>query len=297
VDNHKPETNLFPESASIQIRPMQIDDLPLCRHLVTQAGWNQLDADWLRAIKLEPLGCFVAETNGIAVATTTTSVFENIGWIAMVLVDERVRKYGIGRMLLLHAIDYLEQKFVTTIRLDATALGQKLYSKLGFLEAYHVVRFAGRAPLGDFEPNHPKRLDPSDPDMSDLANLDQKVTATDRLSFLKTLITDDAPAYKQIASDGSLAGYACCRDGKNAVQIGPVISLTAEAGETLLDAVTSHFPHRQIFIDIPVQNIAATEWAKKNGLAEQRRFVRMYRGEKIDDQPQFIWASGGPEKG
>lgn len=295
--NNKPETETSHEPAPVNIRQMTTGDLLLCRHLTTQAGWNQLDADWLRAMKLEPSGCFVAENEDLPVATTTTSVFENIGWIAMVLVDERVRKYGIGKRLLLHAIGYLQQKSVATIRLDATALGQKLYTKLGFLEAYQVVRFAGSALLGDFEPNHMKRLDPSDPDMSDLANLDQKITATDRLSFLKTLITDYAPAYKQIASDGSLTGYACCRDGKNAVQIGPVISLTAEGGEMLLDAVTSHFPHRQIFIDIPFPNIAATEWAKKNGLAEQRRFLRMYRGEKIDDQPQFIWASAGPEKG
>lgn len=297
MNNHKPETDLFPEPASVHIRHMQIDDLPLCRHLVAQAGWNQLDVDWLRAMHLEPQGCFVAENNGITVATTTTSVFENIGWIAMVLVDERVRKYGIGKMLLLHAITYLKQKPVSTIRLDATALGQKLYTKLGFLEAYQVVRFAGSAPQCDFDPNHLKKLSSSEAELAAIGTLDKKVTATGRLSFLKTLITGGAPAYKQITSDSSLTGYACCRDGKNAVQIGPVISLTAEAGEALLYAVTSHFSHRQIFIDIPVSNAAAIEWAKKNGLAEQRRFVRMYRGEKIDDEPQFIWASAGPEKG
>lgn len=118
-------------------------DLPLCRHLVQEAGWNQIDADWFRAMELDAEGCFVAEVDDVAVATTTGCCFGETGWIAMVLVDQKSRGQGIAEKLVSHTIRYLEGRGVQTVRLDATALGQGLYRKLGFEEEYALTRYAG----------------------------------------------------------------------------------------------------------------------------------------------------------
>ena len=68
----------------IAIRLMTTRDVPLGMRLKEQAGWNQTEADWRRFLHLEPDGCFVAELDGVPVATTTTCVFGTTAWIAMV---------------------------------------------------------------------------------------------------------------------------------------------------------------------------------------------------------------------
>src|SRR5690606_10676426 len=124
----------MPDLSSIKIRLMTLNDLPLGRHLTAQAGWNQLDEDWRRTLALSPQGCFVAELDGRAIGTTTTCCFGDVGWIAMVLVDEAARGRGVARQLMQRAIEHLETCGMRSIRLDATALGRPVYLKLGFVD-------------------------------------------------------------------------------------------------------------------------------------------------------------------
>jgi len=291
-----------PDSSSITIRQMTPDDLPFCRHLVKEAGWNQADADWLRAMDLEPTGCFVAEANRVPMATTTVCCFENIAWIAMVLVDKKVRGQGIGKLIVEHAIAYLDAKGIETVRLDATSLGQGLYKKLGFREEYEVIRFtagpaAGDPATGIRETENIRRIFTGDPIMDEVVRLDEEATATFRGSFINSFAkTNSLPFYCSI-TDGAVTGYAGCRTGINAIQVGPVTASVPESGYWLLNQIVSYFPGKSMYVDIPAQNMAALNWAAANAFNEQRRFVRMYRGFKIHDSPELIWASSGPEKG
>jgi GNAT superfamily N-acetyltransferase len=287
----------LPDSLPVTIRQMTKNDLPFCRHLVKEAGWNQVDADWLRAMDLEPTGCFVAEANEEPVATTTVCCFENIAWVAMVLVDKQVRGRGIGKLIVEHAIAYLDAKGIETIRLDATSLGQGLYKKLGFREEYEVIRFAGSPVAGTLETGNICRIFAGDAIMDEIARLDEEATATFRRSFINSFAkTNIIPFYCNV-TDGAVTGYAGCREGINAIQIGPVTASLPESGYWLLDQIVSHFPAKLMFIDIPAENMAALKWATANAFTEQRRFIRMYRGFKIQDSPELIWASSGPEKG
>src|SRR5438105_11990396 len=133
----------------IRIRRMTAADVPLGMRLKEQAGWNQTEADWQRCLDLQPDGCFVAEWNDTPVGTTTTCVFGNVAWIAMVLVDANHRGKGIGKALMNHALEYLDSAGVASIRLDATPLGQPLYEKLGFRVQFPLARFEGVLPPHD----------------------------------------------------------------------------------------------------------------------------------------------------
>ena len=275
---------------------MSVSDLPFCRHLVQQAGWNQSDADWLRTMELEPEGCFVAEKEGVPVATTTTCCFGKCAWIAMVLVDTTFRNQGIAKQMLLYAMEYLERKGMTTIRLDATVLGQGLYKKLGFEDEYEVARFMR-------EPESEKSTSPwiqpavSEETMQDIVKLDQYATGVDRTMLLRSVKGQGSPFFYIGNDDKKVEGFACSREGSSAIQIGPVIATKANAGRRVLDEITSQLVGQRIFVDIPSQNIPAVQWAETNGFTKQRTFVRMYRGTRIQDYPEFIWASSGPEKG
>jgi len=124
---------------------MTAADIPLGLKLARQAGWNQMEADWRRFLAMQPDGCFVGEWDGAPVATTAAFIFGPVAWIAMVLVDIESRRKGIATTLLQHALDFLDAQGVQTVRLDATAAGQPVYEKLGFVPEYCLTRYMGTA--------------------------------------------------------------------------------------------------------------------------------------------------------
>src|SRR5690348_4685599 len=112
---------------------MTLADIPAGMRLKEQAGWNQLEADWRRLLDWQPDGCFLAELDGAPVGTVTTCRLGAVAWVAMMLVEAGQRRRGIGRALMVHALDDLDARGVRTVRLDATPLGRPLYETLGFV--------------------------------------------------------------------------------------------------------------------------------------------------------------------
>jgi len=272
---------------------MRIDDLQLGLRLSRQAGWNQIESDWRRFMNLEPEGCFVAELDGCSVGTTTTCIFENVAWIAMVLVDEGSRRKGVGTASLKHALDYLEQRQVKTIRLDATSAGQPVYEKLGFVPEYELARFEGTAPRGSGGPAIVEAL----PELfADMIGLDRQMTGTNRAKMLSLLFKEFPENTRILAHHDKIDGFITMRPGANAVQIGPCIA-NMNAGPALLSDALNRCAGKAVFVDIPTGNVHAVKIAESSGLQIQRRFTRMCRGERIKDNPKAIWAGAGPEKG
>ena len=103
----------------IAIRPMTTFHIVDGMRLKAEAGWNQLDADWRRFLALGGDGCFIAEQEGRVVGSVTTCRFGSVGWIAMLLVEKSQRGAGIGRRLLIHAVEHLEAHGVRSIRLGS----------------------------------------------------------------------------------------------------------------------------------------------------------------------------------
>lgn len=268
---------------SATIRQMTVADIPLGMRLKALAGWNQTAADWHRFLRLQPDGCFVAEIDGHGVGTVTAFIFGNVAWIAMVLVDPNFRKHGIGTALMNHALLFLGNR---TTRLDATALGQPVYEKLGFVSEYELVRYTGVPASTAGSAAIPASL-------AMVTALDLQVTATPRARLLEALATEAGAHVRGVGT----TGYLMDRTGSYAVQIGPAVALDEASGLTLLNEATRRLAGQTVMIDVPVDNRPAIAWAEAAGLKAQRKFLRMRRGPAIADQRQQIWASSGPEKG
>jgi GNAT superfamily N-acetyltransferase len=272
---------------------MTFHDLSLGMRLKEQAGWNQLEGDWRRLLAMQPDGCFVAELDGRPVGTTMTCVFGPVAWVAMVLVEESLRRRGVGRALMAHALAFLDGQGVRTVRLDATPLGQPLYEKLGFETEYRLARYHGT--FRTCEPASrvsPARRD----DLWLVQELDWAVTRTDRRKLLQRLFEERASAMRVVKGDRGLLGYCTARPGANATQIGPCIA-TEGAGPLLLADAQHRLLGRPVYIDIPETNPEAVAWAESRQLTVQRHLVRMCRGPRIAERGQHLWASSGPEKG
>src|SRR5260370_7858392 len=84
--------------------------------LSLQAGWNQTEADWRRCLDLQPDGGFVAEWDGTPAGTTTICIFGDVAWVAMLLVDERLRGRGIGMALIRQALPLAAEHPIPSLR-------------------------------------------------------------------------------------------------------------------------------------------------------------------------------------
>jgi GNAT superfamily N-acetyltransferase len=277
----------------IRIRRMTAADIPLGMRLKEQAGWNQTEADWRRFLTLEHKGCFVAEYKGEPVGTTTTCIFGKVAWIAMVLVDERVRGRGIGKALMEHALAYLDSTGVPSIRLDATPLGRPLYEKLGFRAQYELVRFVGELPA------HGKVAGvrrAKEKDQSELIRLDRRCTRTGRGQLLRQLFAEQPQEVWLAETNGIVSGYLALRRGSQATQLGPCIC-EATLGSMLLNHVCHLYSGVRAYMDVPCDNVPASLIPVGWGFTEQRCLVRMCRGPTVRENLKCLWASSGPEKG
>ena len=236
----------------------------------------------------------MAELDGTPVGTVTNCLFGPVGWIAMMLVDEQYRRRGIGTRLMEHALDYLDGSGARTARLDATPRGRPIYEKLGFVAEYELVRWEGVAATGGA---HDAVTPLSDEQLQRVLELDAQVTGTERPRLIERLYRERPDAMLAFHAPDDLEGYLTWRDGENALQIGPGVARSVEAGTALGDAVIQRCAGQAVFVDVPVDNHPAMDWARSRGLTVQRPFTRMRRGEPVIDQPAQLWASSGPEKG
>jgi len=283
----------------VAIRPLTIDDLPFGHRLSTAAGWNQLLADWARAVALDSSASFIGTLDGIDVGTVTAVAFDSIAWVGLMLVEPQARGKGVGRALMERVLDVLDGRRVRSIRLDATPLGQPLYETLGFREDFPLHRYTGT-------PSHPHRtntigqdlriVEATSADMPRIADLDEQVTATRRRMLLERLRLE-RPIGGRIALRGDcLAGFVLERSGRLGTLVGPCCG-DSEAGAALLATSLESLIGTPVLADIPDAHHEARSLVTRHGLEAVRPLTRMTRGEPVREDVARMWTSSGPEKG
>jgi GNAT superfamily N-acetyltransferase len=278
---------------------MRQTDLPFADSVRALAGWNQTLTDWRWFLAMEPNGCFLAERNGGPAGTATTIVYgPTLAWIGMVLVHPDHRRRGVGSALLLRCIEYLRERGLRCIKLDATPAGKRVYDALGFKDEWPLARWerSGSWPHGA-DSNAAIRAW-SGPDAPLVDGLDTEAFGASRLRLLQALLLQSRHALVSEPAPGQTDGYGLVRKGACASYLGPVAATSAEAGLGLIEALASRCEGERIFWDIPDANTAAVEWARHHGFALQRPLIRMYLGENsAPSDPRKQFALAGPEVG
>jgi GNAT superfamily N-acetyltransferase len=282
---------------------MTLADLPAADRLRAQAGWNQTAEDWRRLLSWEAEGCFLAETRlGGVVATVTATVYNGaprIAWVGMMLVDERMRRRGLGRTMLAQALDWLDQREVPVVALDATPLGKTLYDSMGFSTMYGLERREARAP--DVRSAHGLRRLSAD-DVPRLATLDSAAFfGADRLHVLRDLAAAQPNGGWLAERDaGVIEGYVLSRPGARAWQVGPLVARDPATAERLLQAALAPLAGEMVVVDTPDpgSNPNATALAARYGFERVRPFIRMSRGAPLPvSRTEWCYAIAGPEIG
>lgn len=154
----------------VSIRPYRPSDLATLRHITVQSfggvsldqileeklgRWN--DRDWQARkadhidddVTQNPDGCFVADRAGeiLGYITVRLDRVNGKGRIPNLAVVEAARGLGLGRRLIVHAIDYMRDAGMKVAQIEtmaSNAVGQHLYPSCGFEEVARQVHYAMR---------------------------------------------------------------------------------------------------------------------------------------------------------
>ncbi len=262
------------------LRAMTKADVPAGLRLNGLAGWNQTADDWHRFLEASPHGCFIAEEHGEVRGTATTISYENrFAWIAMVLVDPEYRKQGIGTNLLKRAIEYLDERKIPTMKLDATPLGQPLYHKLGFVTEYEIERWILKRPRNAItNRRNSGKLALLEIQLEPVLRFDQEIFGADRSPLLNSLQDMSPDLAMCVWSDDAPLGYSFGRSGLFADHLGPWVAKNRAAAEQLLQGFLDKSSRGTLIVDCLSANVMATELLRSYDFAPTRHLTRMFRG-------------------
>jgi len=284
----------------MHLRVMTEQDIPVGLRLNTLSGWNQTAVDWHRFLDNSPGGCFVMEHDSKVVGTATTISYENrFAWIGMVLVDPEYRKQGIGTELLRKTIEYLDQRHIPTMKLDATPLGKPLYQKLGFVPEFEIERLvlkrtseAASATLGSICTQVGKV------EMEQVVRMDREVFGANRGFLLRSLFREAPELALTVQEDGAPRSYAFGRRGAFADHLGPWTATSRGSAEVLLQGFLARSSRETVIVDCVKSNVVACELLNACGFATSRPLTRMTRGPNtFPARPDLMCAILGPEFG
>jgi len=294
----------------LDIRPLRAADVPAALELSTQAGWNQLAADWHRLLDIAPDGCVAGWVDDELVATGTLVTYDDIGWIGMILVDEDHRRNGYGTAVFERVRDLAEQRGVTA-GLDATDAGREVYRQVDFVDVAPIQRWSGELSPPTGTDGGPARdpasavetFDESDRDVRDaVCALDERCVGVDRSALLDHLLGEDGTTGLAVGAgeDGSAAGeggraagegghatgeggratgddvrgYALVRPGREHDHVGPIVAPSRDDAAALLAAAAEVAGERSVLVDL-LDVDGSASLLEAAGLECQRRLTRM----------------------
>jgi len=247
-------------------------DLDSALRLSTQAGWNQLPADWQRLLDFTPEGCLGGRLGDRLVATATVASYGNDAhWLGMVIVDESCRGRGYGSAILAEALQVARARGSDRVGLDATDLGRPVYLKQGLVDHSPIDRWGGRLHR---PPEAPALEVLGHATLDAVLALDRTASGADRAPLLVHLAMErDVVGW--VATDGrGAAGYAILRPGRECAHLGPVVAPEAAHFQSLLEAAAFVLEDTPVLVDVPrTPENAAT--LSGMGLEVRRRLTRM----------------------
>jgi GNAT superfamily N-acetyltransferase len=286
-------------SDNIILREMTLEDIPLGMQLKSLAGWNQLETDW--KMLLDAGGDnFIASLDGHDAGTVISIPYQDcFTWIGMVLVDPKAMRKGVGKALLNKSIEIARPK--GAIRLDATAEGFELYSRLGFRTEYELVRMVRRSAgsrVKQLNQSNEHCIHIGEDELASITRLDIPIFGADRSGIMRYLHTRN-PEYALYRKEkGSIKAYCLGRSGSLYEQIGPIIAEGYAYAADLLEAALDQLESKDVVIDAFADKPDWISLLEASGFAAERSFSRMCLGRLHHPgirEKQF--AIAGPEIG
>ena len=275
----------------LNISIMTDEDIPFAVKMTDIEQWGYLPDDFRRLMLFEPQGCFIARRSGVPIGMITTTSYDSYGFIGSLIVAGEHRGEGVGERLMNRAINYLEDKGVTTIELDGVFAAVSLYRRLGFKDKYLSLRFSREASneYGELY-KCPRELE------KEIIEFDGMSTGINRTRLLSSYFSEDSNSIYVLRED-VITAYALIRKRAGGVfAIGPLVASDQMHAESLLLAILKKYGSRNLTTGVPAPNHGIIESLLQNGFVYNHPSLRMFRGLRIDYEKN-IFAIFSAEKG
>jgi GNAT superfamily N-acetyltransferase len=242
--------------------------------------------DLRRYFSLQPDGWLLAEENGRITGMVGAIDYGPFAWVGMMVVLPELQGQGIGYKLLKRTLEWLDARGCPLVRLDATPAGQRLYPKLGFVEASRAQQYAqsSRPPIDyGLSRGHPME----GWELEGVIEFDQAIFGARREKLLR-LFWDTYVGRSFISRDnqGRVAGYLFAQEQR----IGPWMAMTAEDGKTLLGAAGELRYSGEPRIIVPEENKPAGLLLNEAGYVLRATHSHMMRGKGgLPGMRRYIW--------
>lgn len=222
------------------------DHLDAAHHLSLQEKWPHRRAEWEFLLALGPGFGLMADGRLVGTAVLTP-LGANAATCNMIIVDATMRGLGLGRRLMEALVAEAGHR---ECRLTATADGQPLYEKLGFVATGKIRQHQGiTSPLPA-----PAGITLATPDdLGAIAALDLAATGMDRLALLARLMAEGVVLLLRDAA--GLRGFVACRAFGRGYQMGPLAARDDAAAEILMRAAIAR--HAGQFLRADLTDAAA----------------------------------------
>jgi ribosomal protein S18 acetylase RimI-like enzyme len=280
------------------VRVLGPTDLGAAAALALEAGWNQVEADWRIFLELGHVMGVDIPGRGVVATAATLPLGADLGWIGMMLVGTPYRRQGIGRQLLGQCILDLAAQGLTP-GLDATAAGRELYQRYDFQDTWAISRWRReRAAAAPTPPEAALEVRAATvADLEPITALDRRAFGYERRGVLARLL-ERAPRLAALAlRRGEPCGFLLARDGREALQLGPLVATDAAAPAALIAHAAARVSDAA-YLDLLDRHQDLRGWLATHGFAPQRRFTRMlYRRDDPAGDARLAFAIAGPELG
>jgi GNAT superfamily N-acetyltransferase len=244
-------------------RRLGLDDVSACADLAVNRGWFPEITRWKMLLSIGE-GWGVDDPDGGLSATVVLTRFPlGLAAVGLMLVRESRSRQGLGRLLMEHV---LPRAHPDTVFLYATALGEPLYEKLGFVAVDRVARHIGS--WKDSPHDGAWRARPLAPgEFTAVLALDRLVFGADRRELLSALVSI-ADRTLVLERNGSIAAFGIAWPNVGRVHLGPIVAPDEDAARTLIADLARNqtLPLR---FDLSVRWNGLSAWAVEHGITAQ----------------------------
>jgi GNAT superfamily N-acetyltransferase len=257
----------------MQILPLNqsdIDSLPQ----IQPTDWNDIRITISSYIEPDYIFPFKAEIDDILVGTGTAILHEKTGWLATIVTHNEYRNQGIGKQITEHLLSFLQTHNCENIYLIATALGEPVYKKVGFIteSRYDFYKEINLEKLEISENISPYQSAYKQA----IFDLDKPISGEDRSQHLETFLLDSFVYLENEKVEGVY--FPSFGDGL-------IVANTETAG---LELMKKRFQKFNV-ASFPEENKTAHDFMLSAGYEPVMNPARMYFGKQMPWKPEGLY--------